>query len=525
MPPSMTVAETAAVKPLSPLKKLIYGSGDWGRASFNTLRQIFYAIFLTDVVGLDPRLASFAALISTIWDAVNDPLVGSISDKVRSKMGRRRPFLLIFAVPFSLAFVLLWFAPPWESQLMKMVFVTLAYMISDTIQTLITVPYLALTPELASGYDERTSLTSFRMFLNLLASLVTAVAAPMIIDAALEAGLTTQQGYIIVAAMFGALAAIPYFVIVAVFREKPIPPYEEKQEALNFRQTISLLLQNTPFRYATGIYVLNWIAFDIVALMLPYFLLYWIAGGDMLFQVNVFGMKVSLDSVVLGILLLVATVSIPLWNWLAQKFNKRAAYISGMVFWIVVQTIIITIQPGQISLIMVLAALAGISVSTAHVMPEAIFPDVIDWDELRTRTRREGMYYGAINFLRKLSTAAAIFVALQILGWFGYQSPPEGVIHFEQLPLTISAIRIITGPVVVVLLLSAIGIAWGYPLSRERQTRIQRALARRQERERRKERREERRLLRKMMRAQRKANRQARRMERKMRSSLKKDRM
>ena len=76
--------------------RLVYGSGDWGRASFNTLRHIFYAIFLTDVVGIDPRLASIAALVAIIWDAVNDPLVGALSDNVRTRWGRRRPFLLVF---------------------------------------------------------------------------------------------------------------------------------------------------------------------------------------------------------------------------------------------------------------------------------------------------------------------------------------------------------------------------------------------------------------------------------------------
>ena len=88
------------------LTKIFYGTGDWGMATFNTLRQIFYAIFLTDVVGLEPRLASFAVLIGVIWDAINDPLVGVMSDKVRSKWGRRRPFLLLFAVPYGLAFLI-----------------------------------------------------------------------------------------------------------------------------------------------------------------------------------------------------------------------------------------------------------------------------------------------------------------------------------------------------------------------------------------------------------------------------------
>jgi Na+/melibiose symporter and related transporters len=144
--------------------------------------------------------------------------------------------------------------------------------------------------------------------------------------------------------------------------------------------------------------------------------------------------------------------------------------------------VIFSIQPGQITTIIILAALAGLSVSTAHIMPEAIFPDVIDWDEFRSHKRREGTYYGAVSFLRKLSSAAAIFLALQILGWFGYQAPPKNALLFAQSAETVTAIRFLTGPVVAVLLLTAIFIAWRYPLSRERQHRIQKALIRRQER-------------------------------------------
>ena len=99
--------------------KLAYGTGDWGTASYGTLRQIFYAIFLTDVVGLEPRLASFAALIGIIWDAINDPIVGVLTDRMRSRWGRRRPFLLFFAIPFGLSFMLLWWAPPLKARLPK----------------------------------------------------------------------------------------------------------------------------------------------------------------------------------------------------------------------------------------------------------------------------------------------------------------------------------------------------------------------------------------------------------------------
>lgn len=462
--------------------KLIYGSGDWSLASFGTLRQIFYAIFLTDVVGLDPRIASFAALIGIIWDAINDPLVGMLSDRVSTRWGRRRPFFLLFALPFGLGFLFLWWAPPWHSPWLVAATVTLAFILSDTFQTLVSIPYYALTPEIAPDYDDRTSLTTYRMFFNLLASLTTAITAPQILDVALQHGLTQQQGYLIVAALFGGLAVIPFLLIFAFIPEPPHQEASQRARGIPLKDTIRSAWENIPFRFAVALYILNWVTFDLVALMLPFFLVYWIAQGNLIAQASIFGVKLALESAVLGILLVVAVIALPLWNAIAHRLGKRKAYILGMSFWAVVQLMLYSLKPGEVQTVLWMAALAGLSVSTAHVLPDAIFPDVIEWDELRTRQRREGIYYGIKNFLRKLTGAGAIFGALQVLGWFGYQSPPEGVTQFTQSPRALSAIRVLTGPAGSVILLSAILVAWFYPLTRERHARIRRLLARRQSR-------------------------------------------
>ena len=115
--------------------------------------------------------------------------------------------------------------------------------------------------------------------------------------------------------------------------------------------------------------------------------------------------------------------------------------------------------------------------------PDVLFPDVIEWDELRTRRRQEGIYYGIKNFVRKMTGALAIFIALQVLGWVGYQAPPEGATFFQQSPPTLMAIRILIGPFGALLLFSAVVMAWFYPLTRERHARIRRLLARRKERQ------------------------------------------
>jgi len=460
--------------------KVVYGSGDWSLSSFGTLRQIFYAIFLTDAVGLEPRLASVAALVGIVWDAINDPLVGTLSDRVHTRWGRRRPFLLLFSVPFGLGFLVLWWAPPWQSQIGLAVHVTLAYMISDSLQTLVSVPFYALTPEMTPDYDERTRLTGFRMFFNLLASLAAAVLAPLIVDTALAAGFTLRQGYLAAAALFGGLAVVPFVVMAFVVRER----FETRaSDALRLREVAQAAWRNVPFRFATGIYILNWITFDLVGLMLPFILVYWVAGGDLLATITVFGVELALESAVLGLMLITAVVALPFWTWLARLIGKRLAYMVGMGFWAVVQMLIIFVQPGQVGFILGLGVLAGLSVSTAHVLPDAIFPDVIEWDELRTRRRCEGAYYGLKNFMRKLAGAVAVFMGLQALGWFGYQSPPASAVQFSQSPATLMTIRVMTGPVGGVLLVSAIALTWFYPITRQRHARIRRLLLRQRERD------------------------------------------
>lgn len=452
-------------------KKAAYGGGDFGRASFNTLRMFFYAIFLTDVVGLNPFLASGAAFVAILWDAINDPLVGFISDRVRTRWGRRRPFFLWFSVPFGLAFVLLWWAPPWQSQILLMIHVTLAYMVADTMQTLVSVPYLALGPELAAGYDERTSLTTFRMFFNLAASLVAAGLGPTILDIAVESGLSLQRGYLILGAVFGGAAIIPFLLLFVFMREEPLPE-PGLEVAKGFRATIADLWANRPFRYAAGIYVLNWISFDLLSLMLPFYLLYWLGQGDMLAKVDLFGIRMVPETATFGLLLISATLTLPLWNIVAQKVSKRFAYILGMSLWIIVQLLIWSIAPGNIEAILYLAVLAGLMTSNAHVVPESMFPDVIDWDELRSGSRREGLYYGAVNFIRKLSSALATFLALQILGWSGYVTPPDGLRVFTQSQSALAAIRFLVGPGVIFLIIPAIVLTLLFPMDRKKHERI-----------------------------------------------------
>jgi Na+/melibiose symporter-like transporter len=165
---------------LSRREKWAYGSGDLSFSLITTIIGAYFAIFLTDVVGMPAGVAALAIFIGGTWDYLNDPLVGHISDRARTRWGRRRPFLLFGAIPLVLIFSLMWWRPPIEGAFALGAYFTVIYLLYEIAATFVYMPYFALTPELTSDYDERTSLVTIRAFFSIFGSLV-AFTVPLMI--------------------------------------------------------------------------------------------------------------------------------------------------------------------------------------------------------------------------------------------------------------------------------------------------------------------------------------------------------
>lgn len=283
----------------------------------------------------------------------------------------------------------------------------------------------------------------------------------------------------LVGAIFGGIGAIPLLLIGLFIRETSTP---EQTEAIPFRASLRTAWENIPFRYAVGIHVLNWSAVDMVAVTFPYFLLYWVAQGDSLATIRVLGFELAYESAFFGILMSVCILFIPFWLRMAKWRNKREAYMLGMTFWVAVQFLIFTIQPGETTYLLTIAALAGVGVSAAYTLPDSLFADVIEWDELRTRRRQEGIFYGIRSLIRKLTGAVVIFVALQLLGWSGYLTPTAGTLQFTQADSVLRMIRLLVSPFGATVVSGTILLAWLFPLTREKYARIRRLLEQRRQR-------------------------------------------
>jgi GPH family glycoside/pentoside/hexuronide:cation symporter len=118
---------------LSRRTKFIYGLGDWGTSASTAARNLFWPFFLVSVVGLRVELAGLVYLVGRIWDSINDPLIGIISDRLNTRWGRRRPLLLFGAIPFGVGFTFLFLVPPFESETALVLYYIAAFLFFDTL--------------------------------------------------------------------------------------------------------------------------------------------------------------------------------------------------------------------------------------------------------------------------------------------------------------------------------------------------------------------------------------------------------
>lgn len=424
--------------------KLLYGAGDFGFSLTSTILGAYLAIFLTDVVGVAPGIAAAAIFIGRSSDYLNDPIIGHLTDRTRSRWGRRRPYLLFGAVPFALAFTMLWWIPPWQAPVALAVYYALAYVLFDIAATVIYMPYFALTPEMASDYDERTSLTAYRAFFSLVGSLVAFTIPLMIIGSFNRA---SAPRVLIMATICGTVSMLPFLPLFFQARERR--EYME-QERPSLRQSLRAARANRPFMIGMIVFLLTWVAVDIVQ-------------ATLLFFVKYVARREAQSDLIMASIFITAIVAIPVWQWISGRWNKREAYVAGIAFWAVVQLVLITVGASTgIHVILVLCVLAGIGVAAAHVIPWAMMPDAIEWGEWQTGERHEGMFYSLATLMLKVASSIAIPLALLLLDVTGYV--PNAA---SQPSSALWGIRIVMGPIPALLLCGGILLALRYPLSRE----------------------------------------------------------
>jgi glycoside/pentoside/hexuronide:cation symporter, GPH family len=426
--------------------KMLFSTGDLATSIPLAILMFFQLYFMTDVAGLRPDLAGWAVGIGKIWDAVNDPLIGLLSDRIRSRFGRRRVMLLIGAVPLGLTFLLMWIVPPFGPVGLA-VYYAITFIIFDTVFTIIHVSYNSLTPELTSDYDERSTLNGYRMAFSIIGTLGTIILATVM-------GWFISDKRVLFATLGIGLGLVSIIPPLVVFRVTKAFDPNQGGTQMSMKQAITETLSNQPFWMVMGLYLLSWTTASIMSAVLIYFANYYLRVPE---QANYFILLAEGSAILF----------IPFWVWVARKLDKRRAYMIGSLSWVVVLLAISAIRPDQVLLAYILAALSGSGIATAYVLPWSMIPDIIEVDQAKTGERREGSYYSFASFAQKLATGAAVWGMGQALAFANYINPHAGEALPVQPPAALNAIRLFMGPVPAALLLLSLLFAWRYSVTRE----------------------------------------------------------
>jgi len=357
-------------------------------------------------------------------------------------------------VPMAVAVFLIWRVPQGLGPAAAFAWIALAFIFYDSMNTLTSVPYYALTAELTQDYDERASLTTYRMLLGVPAYLVGAAVTPTI--AGLFASLRAGYGW--VGVIYGVIAAAVLWVSAAGIREPP-ETQVERSPAPPLRAFLATL-QNRAFVRLIVAYLIANLGFALVQTLMAYFLTYQMRMGDQV-------------TLVMGLLMVSIFVFLAPWRLLAQRWNKGPAYALGLGIGglAVASTFLLPHSPTP--LIYVVAIVAGIGFSANWVFPWAMVPDVVEFDPLQTGEQGGGVYYGVWGFASKLTAALGIALSGWVLQLYRYQPNVEQSAH------TLQGIRLFFGPVPALILAIALPLLARYPITRKTHAE---ALARRQRR-------------------------------------------
>jgi oligogalacturonide transporter len=450
--------------PITLREKLIFGSGDIFIGGSQVIMAFYYLRFLTDVVQISPALAGTVVLVSKVWDAISDPLMGVITDNTRTRWGRRKPWFVLAFFGIITSFVMLWYPVGFDSEAKKFIYVLLTYVYFSTVSTICLVPYSSMSSEISTDYQERNTINGMRLFFSQVSSLLAAVLPLTVVEMFDDPSI----GWLVMAVVFSVFYAIPWLLMFAFTHERvPMTGQKSSFHPSSFVRPFGI----RAFRKLIAMYFLAYLSMDVVAAVFQYYMYYYLE-------------RKNEADLVIGTMLIAQIVLIPAVVSLANRYGKAVVYRYSIVIWLAGASLMAVYQTSWPDYaIYLIAALVGSGVVGCVVMPWSIFPDVTDVGELRFGYRIAGSFSGVLTFSRKFSGAIGIFAVGMILEFSGYLPPVKEMVDGRytetlqsQPESVITALQLIVFMVPMVLLVPAFFAARGYPLDKQTHGKLRRYL-------------------------------------------------
>ena len=457
------------IQKLNLKEKIGYGFGDAASSMFWKLFSMYLMFFYTDIFGISAVVVGTMFLVTRIWDAAFDPLVGILADRTETKWGKFRPYLLWVMIPFGIMGVIT-FSTPDFGMTGKIIYAYITYSLMMMVYSLINVPYASLMGVMSSDGKERTSLATFRFIFAFGGSLlVLALAKPLSdIFSNMGGGVPNLQfGWQMATVVFAIIAIIFFWFTFSWTRER-VKPITEKT---SLKHDLKDLWVNRPWFILLGAGIASIFFNSIRDGAAMYYFTYYIPKQEA-FQMTLFGSKIDSISSFYFVLGQAANIvgvvlAIPVSNWL----GKKNTFLSAMLLATVFSFYFYFIDKNNTTLIFVMQFLISICAGITFPLIWSMYADAADYSEWKTKRRATGLVFSASSMSQKFGWTIGGALVGWLLGFYGFQA------NVTQTETAQNGIRMMLSFYPAIGTLLGVGFMLIYPLSEKKMEQISGDLA------------------------------------------------
>ena len=447
--------ENKPTKTMKKGEKGFFAFADFYGGGGQALIGVLYFFFLTNTIGLRPALAGVVTLISEIWDAISDPLMGVISDNTKTKMGRRRPYILAGGCLLAIAFALIFLPVSGMDEIWKFIYCAATYLFYNTVSTVIAVSYSSMSAEISKNSEERDIANVLRLVVSTASGAICTLLPSLVLDSYNSGKIDITTLYLIVGVGFGILFALPV-ILCAIFVEERVDVPDEKR-SFTIRTLIEPL-KNRPFRQLAGMYLGQALCMDVFS------------TGVAIFALYVTTPKGSV-TVFLGIFIAVQLCAFPIINKLIKTTDINKIYGFGLPL-SVLALVALAIFGSNLYAAYVCVFFVAVGFAGAQLTSWIMFPHTVDAGELLMNNRQSGGYSATMTFARKSSSALVIFLFSLVLEFTGYDESLA-----VQPPSAQNGIKYVMAITCIIFMIFGFIMAKRYVLSKEKNQKVQKYLA------------------------------------------------
>lgn len=398
---------------LSLKEKIGFSVGDTASNLFFQTFVNFLLFFYTDVFGLAPAVAGTMFLVTRIWDAINDPIMGAIADRTQTSLGKFRPYIKWFAIPFGVIGFFMFITPDF-AETGKIVYAYVTYTLMMMIYTVINVPYSALMGVISPNSLERTEVSSFRFVAAYVGLLIVTSLTQTLVD--FFGNGNEQVGWQWAIACFAVLSIILWFITFKTTKERVEPP---KDQQANFKRDGKDLFLNKPWLLIAGATVFQLTYIVVKSSVQPYYIKYYVQDHSM----SLFGMNIELSlSYFLTSGAIATLVGAIMTKWFVKRFDKKIAYGGFLGLSAVLCTFFFFLSPTDVVLIYLVNIVSSFLFGPVSVLQWAMYTDTADYGEWKFGRRATGLIMAASLFALKLGVAIGGAITGWVLASYGFEA-------------------------------------------------------------------------------------------------------